>query len=170
MKKFLLYSLVITMFVVVMGTMFIFGIFDIRDGSVNLIGYNTQVNPVDMHNEIVDSLHTIALNSQNAHDLYFELNESSDLNDLEKTVNIIEDKMFKLKKLVLQYGDEVMIDGHKIYGNTLEKLVNNYLKSLTFFSQKGLLQENIDSFKNSLEFGQNELNTAHNTFTEILNS
>lgn len=158
------------MFIVVMGTMFIFGIFDIRDGSVNLIGYDTQVNPVDAHNEIVELVHTIALNSQDARKLYFELNEASDLQELDKTVNTIKDKMFKLKKQVLKYQNKTMIDGHEIYGNTLEKLVNNYLKSLTFFSQKGSSQENIDSFKSSLEFGQTELNAAHNTFIEILNS
>lgn len=158
------------MFIMVMGTMFIFGIFDIRDGSVNLIGYDTQVNPVDMHNEIVDSLHTIAINSQEARILYNELNESSDITEVDNVVTTIKDKMFKLKKLVLQYDNKIIIESHEIYGNTLEKLVNNYLKSLTFFDQKGLSQKNIDSFKSSLEFGQNELNAAHNTFTEIINS
>jgi len=158
------------MFIVVMGTMFIFGIFDIRDGSVNLIGYDTRVNPVDMHNEIVDSLHSIALNSQEARDLYNELNESSDISEVDKVVTAIKDKMFKLKSLVIKYDNKTIIEGHAIYDSTLEKLVNNYLKSLIIIDQRGLSQENIDSFKSSLEFGQNELSAAHNTFTEIMNS
>lgn len=158
------------MFIVVMGTMFIFGIFDIRDGSVNLIGYDTRVNPVDTHNAVVETVHSIALNSQDAHELYFELNEGSELQELDKTVNIVEDKMFKLKKQILKLDNEVIIDNHTVYNNTLEKLVNNYLKALTFFDQKGLTQTNIDSFKNSLKSEQTDLNNAHNAFTEILNT
>ncbi|MFC1600094.1 hypothetical protein ACFL3T_03645 [Patescibacteria group bacterium] len=174
MKKFLSYSIVATLFIVVMGVMVIFGVFDIKSGSLDLIGVNSNVNPVDIHNEIVEEVHSVALGTSEVSQLFSDLNVDSSLDSIKREVETVNDKMRKLNKLIMQLENNnkqaAVTEGYESYGKALEVWVNNYLKSFTFFEQKGLSQENIDSFKESINNAQNSLNEAHNSYTEILNS
>lgn len=170
MKKFLSYSIIVTLFIVVMGAMFIFGVFDIRNGSIDLIGLDTKVNPIDIHNEIVEDLHTVALTASEASILFNQLNPEADLNPIKSNVDIIQNKLRKLNNLIQRLNKAEITEGYEAYKDPLESLANHYLKSFTVFEQQGLNEENINSFKEGINDAQNKLNDAHNSFIEILNS
>jgi len=174
MKKFLSYSLIATLFIVVMGVMVIFGVFDIKTGSLDLIGIETNLNPVDIHNEIVEEVHAVALNTAETSRLFSELNVDSTLDSIKKEVTKVEDKMYKLKRLIMQLEnnnkEETITNAYKTYGKALEIWINNYLKSFTFLDQKGLSEEHLNPIKTEIQAVQNSLNQEHNTYIEILNS
>lgn len=157
-----------------MGVMFVFGVFDIRNGSIDLIGVNTQINPNDIHSELVQELHFVALDSVDTTYKYNQLTPEGSIDQIKDNVNNIQIRLKALNKLISKldnYNDKSdIVVNYETYKNVLESWLNHYLKIFTFFEQRGLNQENIDSFKESINNLQNNLNTAHNTYIEILNS
>jgi hypothetical protein len=170
MKKFLSYSLIATVLIVVIGVLFIFGTFDLNLGQTNTANSGqTSVNTVKIHNEIVDIIQDLAILSLNINDSYNELNPESDLNDLRNLIQTIKNKKNRLKSIVP--NDAVGVDiFENEYLPALETFCNSYLKAINYFEEKEYTQESIDSFKNILNESEQKLKEVHNHFVEELNS
>ncbi len=176
MKKFLSYSLIATVLIVVIGVLFIFGTFDLNMGQTNTIGSGQ--GPIDFvktHNEIVDAIHDLAISSTNIKNFYNEMTPESDLNNLRSQIQTINDKKDKLKSIL---GNENFKKQQsktadlfeKEYLPAIETLCNTYLKAISYFEEKEYTQESIDSFKGVLNASEQKLQDAHNNFVDDLNS
>lgn len=176
MKKFLSYSLIATVLIVVIGALFIFGTFDLNVGQTNTIGSGqVSIDFVKTHNEIVDTIHDLAILSTDAKNFYNELNPESNLNDLKNHIQTINDKKDKLKSIFdnenfkKQQSKTAELFKNE-YLPTVETLCNTFLKAISYFEEKEYTQESIDSFKGVLNTSEQKLQEAHNNFVEDLNT
>jgi len=176
MKKFLSYSIIATIFIVVFGVMFIFGFFDLKLGQLNLVGSSEiTFDPVKVHNEIVEQVHDVAMYTKQTRDLYHSLTPENNFETLKKELEIIEDNKDELEKIVnnQQFADQqydTLELFNKEYQPTLEEWLNTYLKAVTYFEEKEFTQESIDSFHGVINIAEKEFGTAHNNLVDELNS
>lgn len=175
MKKLAIYSILATLAVVAVGGMFIFGFFDLNLGQLNLIGATQHTfNPAEVHNSVVEKTQEIGLCSSKALKLFEELTPESTLKEIKTEINQISTKLKSLTKIILN-NEFINADSetHTVFNNiylpTTENWLNTYSKALAYFEEKGLTQENIDSFKGIAGISNKELIEAHNKLAETLN-
>ena len=86
MKKFLLYSSIFTVIILVLGILFVYGVFDISQGRSQLIGSLHGVTEMDMHNQVVEYAHDIGISTTDGWNQFNSLEPESDLYNFKKAV------------------------------------------------------------------------------------
>ncbi len=163
MKKFLFYSLIATVVIVITGTLVVFGVFDLQLGQTNISAIESSTNKqAHIHNQIVEQTHNIALATTKAKDIYFTLSEKSNINELKNIVDKIIDR-----KERLSYINESILNE---YMHALDNITNTFLKSITYFEQKEFTQQSIDSFKEVIKRNEQAFEQAHNNLVDDLNT
>jgi len=173
MKKFLSYSLIATLVIVVFGVLVTLGVFDFNMGQVNTT--STSIDPVAIHNEIVEHSQDFAIDINNLYSDYHQLSEASVINEFKENLN----KSINTKgKLTHAVSNQYIKDKQKetldfYYDEYLplaDDVTNTYLKAITYFEEKEFTQSSIDSFKNVINSNNQEFQNLYNEFVEILNS
>lgn len=163
MKKFLFYSLIATVVIVVTGTLVVFGVFDLQLGQTDLSAIESSTNKqAQIHNQIVEQTHKIALATTKAKNVYFRLSEESNTDELKNIIDKIIDHKEKLAKIDYDFLNE--------YKNKLDNITNTFLKTITYFEQKEFTQQSIDSFKEVITKNEQAFEKAHNNLVEELNT
>jgi hypothetical protein len=163
MKKFLFYSLIATVVIVITGTLVVFGVFDLQFGQTDLSAIESSTNKqAQIHNQIVEQTHEIALATTKAKNVYFTLSEESNTDELKNIIDKIIYHKEKLTKIDYDFLNE--------YKNKLDNITNTFLKTITYFEQKEFTQQSIDSFKEVITKNEQAFETAHNNLVEELNT
>ncbi|MFC1810405.1 hypothetical protein ACFLZH_02800 [Patescibacteria group bacterium] len=174
MKKFLYYSIVATLFIVVFGTLFIFGMFDLGLNQVSLVGSgNSGANIVESHNSIVENIQKIAIYSKNSNKILNELTPDQGLDSLKNEIKNIEEKKAKLLSVFNQFTkieSETTEEFNNKYLPVLDDWINTNLKAISYFDEKELSEDSINSFKGVVDLSYEEFTKVHNSFIELLNS
>lgn len=173
MKKFLSYSLIATVVIVVFGAMVILGVFDFNMGQVNTA--SSSIDPVIIHNEVVEHSQDFAIDVENLYSSYHQLSEASFVNEFKEELNKTINTKGKLTHAVSnQYIKDKQKDTLDFYYDeylpVADDVTNTYLKAITYFEEKEFTQNAIDSFKNVINSNNQEFQNLHNEFVEILNS
>ena len=141
MKKFLSYSLIATLVIVVFGVLVTLGVFDFNMGQVNTT--STSIDPVAIHNEIVEHSQDFAIDINNLYSDYHQLSEASVINEFKENLN----KSINTKgKLTHAVSNQYIKDKQKetldfYYDEYLplaDDVTNTYLKAITYFEEKDL--------------------------------
>jgi cupin superfamily acireductone dioxygenase involved in methionine salvage len=175
MKKFLVYSSGVTAFAIVFGILSVYGFFDISDGRAQLIGPSRTIQTeVDIHNQIVDNVHSIGINMRELNGTFSEFETTSDINILKEQVKLIESKRKSLedhvKKNSFKRNKQTIEDTFaKQYLPTVISYENNFNKLFAYTSAKPLDEISLNSFKASAEKTLSNYTQAHNLFVDELN-
>lgn len=176
MKKFLSYSIVATLFIVVFGTLFIFGMFDLGLTQVSLVGSgNNSVSIIESHNSIVENIQKIALYSKNSNKVFNELTPDNGLDSLRIEISNIEDKKAKLLNVInnqqfTKLESATVEEFNNKYLPVLDDWINTNLKAISYFNEKELTEESINSFQGISDLTYEEFTKTHNAFTDHMNT
>lgn len=175
MKKFLIYSAGLTAIILVFGVLSVYGFFDLSNGQAQLIGPSKPIKTeVDIHNQIVDNVHSIGINIRELNSTFNEFEADSDINTLKKEVQIIEQKRKSLEDYIAKNAfkrnkQTIEETFENQYLPTVISFENKYKKLFAYTSAKPLDDTSLQSFKNSSSKALNNYIEAHNIFVEELN-
>ena len=164
MKKFLLYLSATTGIVLVTGVLFVFGVFDFSDGKAQLIGpAHSAADDAELHNRVVDLVHTIGISTQEAVDILNGLKEEDDISTFSVKVDEI---AAKRENLVMIFGQNTFIKNRVAIKDAFN---TNYLPSLDAWIEAGQKAKESRE-KESLMNLQAEFIKAHNEYVDVLNN
>lgn len=175
MKKFLFYSTIFTVLVLVFGILFIYGVFDVSQGQSRLIGSLHASSEMDVHNQIVEYVHDIGISTSDGWNNFNSLTPESDLTAFRKAISDTKRKKDDLSKYIEAHtfskkGMEIKNTFNESYQPALEKWLNSFSKTNAFFEEQPVTEENVNSFKGMLSNAHQAFIEAHNAYTEVLNS
>lgn len=161
--------------VVVFGILTVYGFFNLSDGKAQLIGSSKVVNTeVDVHNHIVDYVHSIGVGIRDLNILLRDFETTSDIDLLKEEIDKFIPKTKSLEKYMAknsfkrnkQIIEETFSQQYLPAVTTYE---NTFKKLFAYTSAKPLDETSLNSFKNSTEKAFNNYMEVHNTFVEELN-
>lgn len=176
MKKFILYSSGLTLLTLVFGLLTVYGFFDVSSGKTQLIGNVAATKTeVDIHNNIVDTIHNIGLQAKKSLETTQALTpETSMIDDLKAKV----DKIRKTRESLEQYMERNTFKRNKqtiqqlfktTYLPTLIQYEYSYRKFFSYASSKAINQKSLDAFSQTISDRFLEYQQAHNIMVEELN-
>jgi len=174
MKKLLLYSLAITIFSLVTGAMFVYGVFDFNDGKSQLIGTNNQMTEFEIHNEVVKGIHNVSSNAiaatENliAFEIYDETQKFQEYfskfkSSKKRLLHIIEDGDFSFRQSIIR--DKF----NETYLLPIEQFETIGFEIAAYLNEDILDEEKIADFKIKLQTALDQLIKAHNGYIVTLN-
>jgi hypothetical protein len=175
MKKFFIYSSGLTAIVLVFGILTVYGFFNVSDGKAQLIGPSKTSNTqVDVHNQIVNSIHSIGTNARDLNETFKNFQTTSD-------IKIIKDQLEKIsqreKSLEENMNKNSLQNNRQAIGTifkekylpAVKSYEGSYEKLLAYTSAKPLDETSLGSFKESANKSYQNYIEAHNAFVDELN-
>lgn len=187
MKKFILYSSVVTGITLIVGILFIYGVFDFNEGKSQLIGslYASASNQLNLHNRIVNNVHGIGILTDEANKTLQSFEECADFAPFASIVDTVSsnkealDTLFEMNSF--NRGRKDIAAG---YEETYKPALENWLIACKKMIPKEpppveegeeLVEippptaEEIQSYKDTLSAIQQMYVGAHNEYVDVLN-
>lgn len=172
MKKLVLYSLGFTGFILVIGLLFIYGVFNFSEGKAELIQTMHSSHEMNLHNSIVENVHDIG----NLMTESFDINNAFEIKANVEKINAKKDNL----NLIVENGEfitkqeQLKTSFYNVYKPALEAWTDKATKTIEEMTTEGVEQppnaETMKSiFKNAVQAEYQLYIEAHNEFTEILN-
>lgn len=187
MKKFLLLSSAVAGVTIIVGILFVYGVFDFNDGKSQLIGslYASASAELNLHNRIVDNVHGIGILTGEANKTMQSFEEGADFAPFASIVDTVASNRDALNSIFeknsLNKGQKRIVEGYEeIYRPALENWLTACKKMIPKETKpvegeeitSEIIQptaEEMQQFKDELNAVQKMYVGAHNEFVDILN-
>lgn len=175
MKKFLLYSSALTIFVVLVGLIVIFDIFDLSKGKSQLIGtFQTTENRVLFHNKIVEQVHNIGNLNRDIRMTYYGIQHPDEISFFTDSLKNLHNQRKTLENYMQQFSlqnteNELYKAFQDNYLPAVKDFENKCLNAVDFFQQQGFSKNNRERFENKISEAYYKYIEKHNYYSEILN-
>ncbi|MCD6109197.1 hypothetical protein J7J83_00320 [bacterium] len=175
MKKFIIYISGLTVLVLILGVLIVYGFFDVSGGKAQLIGSSKITNiGLDIHNHIVETVNEIGIGTRDLNDLFADFNLESDIGILEEKVNNISHEIELIKNYMnknqfRRNKEKIEETFNTDYIIKLINYENAYKRVLAYAKENAFDDISLNSFKKTCQKVFDDYREAHNLFTDQLN-